>query len=112
MIHAYDKSYLAAAQKNLARMLDYLVNDLHHPLETAWQWFLTSELSARFEQGDCSVLVGMSSVFRQDTLCIYLIFRLQIFLRRQTHILQLLFPRNMVSCYFLRFRVAHNRSYL
>ena len=62
MIHAYDKSYLAAAQKNLARMLDYLVNDLHHPLETAWQWFLTSELSARFEQGDCSVLVGMSGV--------------------------------------------------
>ena len=43
-------------------MLDYLVNDLHHPLETAWQWFLTSELSARFEQGDCSVLVGMSGV--------------------------------------------------
>ena len=35
MIHAYDKSYLSAAQKNLARMLDYLVNDLHYPLETA-----------------------------------------------------------------------------
>ena len=42
MIHAYDKSYLSAAQKNLARMLDYLVNDLHYPLETAWQWFVTS----------------------------------------------------------------------
>ena len=62
MIHAYDKSYLSAAQKNLARMLDYLVNDLHYPLETAWQWFVTSELSARFEQGDCSVLVGVSGV--------------------------------------------------
>lgn len=60
MIHAYDKSYLAAAQKNLARMLDYLVNDLHHSLGTAWQWFLMSEFSSRFEQGDCSVLVGMS----------------------------------------------------
>ena len=60
MIHAYDKIYLAAAQKNLARMLDYLVNDLHHSLETAWQWFLMSEFSSRFEQGDCSVLVGMS----------------------------------------------------
>ena len=43
-------------------MLDYLVNDLHYPLETAWQWFVTSELSARFEQGDCSVLVGLSGV--------------------------------------------------
>ena len=62
MICAYDKNYLAAAQKNLARMLDYLVNDLHHPLETAWQWFLVSELSARFEQGDCTVLVGLSGV--------------------------------------------------
>lgn len=62
MIHAYDKSYLATAQKNLARMLDYLVNNLNHALETAWQWFLTSELSTRFEQGDCSVLVGSSGV--------------------------------------------------
>ena len=43
MIRAYDKSYLATAQKNLARMLDYLVNNLHYPLETAWQWFVTSE---------------------------------------------------------------------
>lgn len=62
MIHAYDKSYLAAAQKNLARMLDYLVNDLHYQLEVAWKWFLMSETSARFEQGDCSVLVGLSGV--------------------------------------------------
>ena len=62
MIHAYDKLYLSVAQKNLACMLDYMVNDLKRPLETVWQWFLTSELSARFEQGDCSVLVGMSGV--------------------------------------------------
>jgi hypothetical protein len=62
MIHAYDKSYLSAAQKNLARMLDYLVNDLHYPLETAWQWFLISKMAFRFEQGDYSVLVGLSGV--------------------------------------------------
>lgn len=62
MIHAYDKSYLAAAQKNLARMLDYLVNGLHYQLEVAWKWFLMSEISERFEQGDCSVLVGLSGV--------------------------------------------------
>ena len=62
MIHAYDKNYLADAQKNLARMLDYLVNDLHYQLEVAWKWFLMSELSSRFEQGDCSVLVGLSGV--------------------------------------------------
>lgn len=62
MIHAYDKSYLSSAQKNLARMLDYMVNDLKYPLEAVWQWFLMSRMSLRFEQGDCSVLSGMSGV--------------------------------------------------
>ena len=62
MIHAYDKSYLSSAQKNLARMLDYMVNDLKHSLETVWQWFLMSKTSHRFERGDCSVLSGMSGV--------------------------------------------------
>lgn len=46
MIHAYDKNYLAAAQKCLARMLDYMVNDLQYPLETVWNWFLMSEISS------------------------------------------------------------------
>lgn len=62
MIHAYDKLYLTNAQKNLANMLDYLCNCLHAPLETAWSWFLTSKISTRFEQGDCSVLSGMSGI--------------------------------------------------
>ena len=48
MIHAYDKNYLTAAQKCLARMLDYMVNDLQYPLETVWNWFLMSEISHRF----------------------------------------------------------------
>ena len=42
MIHAYDKLYLSVAQKNLACMLDYMVNDLKRPLETVWQWFCMS----------------------------------------------------------------------
>lgn len=60
MIHAYDKIYLSAAQKTLAEMLDYLVNTLGYPLKTAWDLFLVSRLSMQFEQGDCSVLVGLS----------------------------------------------------
>ena len=60
MIHAYDKIYLAAAQKNLAKMIDYLVNNLHYSLEQAWHFFITSEVAEHFEKGDCSVLVGMS----------------------------------------------------
>ena len=62
MIHAYDKVYLAAAQKNLARMLDYLTNGLEYPIEKAWQFFLMSEISLRFERGDCSVIVGISGI--------------------------------------------------
>ena len=62
MIHAYDKSYLSNAQKNLAGMLDYLVNDLDNSLETAWKYFLTSEMAFRFENGDCSVIAGKSGV--------------------------------------------------
>lgn len=60
MIHAYDKTYLANAQKNLAQMLDYMVNQLHLSLENAWNVFLMSEICTRFEQGDCSVIAGMS----------------------------------------------------
>ncbi len=60
MTHAYDKSYLSAAQKNLGVMLDCLVNGLGRPLEEAWQWFLMGRLSARFQRGDCTVLAGMS----------------------------------------------------
>ena len=55
MIHAYDKNYLTAAQKCLARMLDYMVNDLQYPLETVWNWFLMSEISHRFELGDSTM---------------------------------------------------------
>ena len=62
MIHAYDKNYLTAAQKCLARMLDYMANDLQYPLETVWNWFLMSEISHRFELGDSAILAGTSGV--------------------------------------------------
>lgn len=62
MIHAYDKNYLTAAQKCLARMLDYMVNDLQYSLETVWNWFLMSEISHRFELGDSTILAGTSGV--------------------------------------------------
>ena len=62
MIHAYDKSYLSNAQKNLACMLDYLVNELDNSIEDAWKWFLGSKTAALFEQGDCSVLAGKSGI--------------------------------------------------
>ncbi len=62
MIHAYDKLYLSVAQKNLAHMLDYMVNDLKYPLETVWQWFCMSNTASQFEKGDCSIVAGKSGV--------------------------------------------------
>ena len=62
MIHAYDKSYLSNAQKNLACMLDYLVNELDNSIEDAWKWFLSSKAAIQFEQGDCSVIAGKSGI--------------------------------------------------
>ena len=62
MIHAYDKIYLSTAQKCLAHMLDYMVNDLKYPLEKAWEYFGVSGLSRNFELGDCTILAGTSGV--------------------------------------------------
>lgn len=62
MIHAYDKIYLSTAQKCLAHMLDYMVNDLKYPLEKAWKYFWASGHSQNFELGDCTILAGTSGV--------------------------------------------------
>lgn len=60
MIHAYNEIYLSCAQTALGGMLDYLVNDLAYPIDTAWQLFLSSSVCGQFERGDCSVIVGRS----------------------------------------------------
>lgn len=62
MIYAYDKTYLSCAQKNLACMVDYLVNSLNQSLYDAWHWFLTSHLCVGFEKGDCSIVAGKSGI--------------------------------------------------
>lgn len=60
MIHAYDELYISCAQTALGSMLDYMVNDLTYPIETAWQIFLSSSICGRFERGDCSIIAGRS----------------------------------------------------
>lgn len=60
MIPAYDKLYLPEAQKKLAKMLDFLVNTMNYPLTKAWELFLTSKISKRFQAGDCSIIAGRS----------------------------------------------------
>lgn len=62
MIHAYDKVYLEKARTALGRMLDFAVYDLHLDLTEFWKRFLDSDVCKRFEQGDSSLLAGMSGI--------------------------------------------------
>ncbi len=62
MMHAYDKTYLDKARTALGRMLDFAVYDLHYDIEVFFDLFLTSDVAARFETGDFTLLAGMSGV--------------------------------------------------
>ena len=62
MIHAYDRVYLAKAQKTMARMLDFAVHELRYDIAAFFDLFLVSSYDKRFESGDCSVIAGMSGV--------------------------------------------------
>ncbi len=62
MIYAYDKVYLEKDRTSLGRMLDFAVYDLGYDMEAFFDLFLSSGVSQRFEQGDFSVIVGMSGV--------------------------------------------------
>ncbi|WP_293694281.1 helix-turn-helix domain-containing protein [uncultured Phascolarctobacterium sp.] len=62
MMHAYDKLYLDKARIALARMLDFAVYDLHYDISEFFELFLVSGIARRFEQGDFTILAGMSGV--------------------------------------------------
>lgn len=62
MTHAYDKTYLDRARTNLGRMLDYAVHDMKYDIDYFFELFLTSGVAARFENGDFTILAGMSGV--------------------------------------------------
>ncbi len=62
MIHAYDKVYLEKARTALGRMLDFAVYDLKYDLSAFFDLFLTSGVASRFENGDYTVIAGMSGV--------------------------------------------------
>ena len=62
MMHAYDKLYLEKARIALARMLDFAVYELHYDITAFFELFIASGVAKRFEQGDFTLLVGMSGV--------------------------------------------------
>lgn len=62
MIHAYDEIYLERARSVMAHMLDCAVYNLEYSLEDFFAHFLVSDLCAKFERGDASVIAGKSGV--------------------------------------------------
>lgn len=62
MIHAYDKLYLDKARIALGRMLDFAVYDLKYDISEFFDLFIASGVATRFEQGDFTLLAGMSGV--------------------------------------------------
>lgn len=62
MMHAYDKLYLEKARTALARMLDFAVYELHYDIAAFFELFIASGIAKRFEQGEFTLLVGMSGV--------------------------------------------------
>ncbi len=62
MICAYDKVYLDKARTALGRMLDFAVYDLKYDITDFFNLFIRSGIANRFENGDFSILVGMSGV--------------------------------------------------
>ena len=62
MICAYDKVYLDKARIALGRMLDFAVYDLKYDIDEFMWLFIRSGVASRFEDGDFSLLVGMSGV--------------------------------------------------
>ena len=62
MIRAYDKVYLDKARTALGRMLDFAVYDLKYDIADFFALFIKSGVAKRFENGDFTVIVGMSGV--------------------------------------------------
>jgi len=62
LIPAYDKVYLEKARTALGRMLDFAIYDLKYDIAQFYEMFVRSGVAARFGEGDCSLVVGMSGV--------------------------------------------------
>lgn len=61
-MYAYDRVYLEKSRMALGRMLDYAVYDLGYDITDFFHLFIESGVAVLFENGDYSVLVGMSGV--------------------------------------------------
>ncbi len=60
MTGAYDKKYLTAATECMGEALDYALRSCEFDFGTFMDMFITGGFAARFENGDFSVILGMS----------------------------------------------------
>ena len=61
-MHAYDKSYLDDAMRNLGGMFDFAVNGAAIPMERFYAMFLSSEESFQFGKGNPKYIAGLSGI--------------------------------------------------
>lgn len=62
MIHAYNESYLNDAKEHMAGMMEYAIHDCGLDGNWFFRLFLQTDFAGQFEQGNPSVLAGMSGV--------------------------------------------------
>ena len=62
MIHAYDEIYLNDAKNSLSWMLDHQINDCGMDPDQAVDCFIRSGYAGYFEEGNPSILAGMSGI--------------------------------------------------
>ena len=62
MTRAYDESYLNKAQKTLAAMMDFAVNDLKYEPDEFILLFIQSGIAAEFGRGNPKYIAGKSGV--------------------------------------------------
>lgn len=68
-IHAYNEVYVNNAMQTMAIMLDYAVNFRSKDLETFFNKFIKSPFAKNFEQGNPTIVAGLSGVELYGLIC-------------------------------------------
>lgn len=62
MTNAYNESYLNDARENMGDMMDYAVNECGYDPDEFFDWFITTKVAAKFENGNPRFIAGMSGI--------------------------------------------------
>ncbi|MBP3338261.1 MAG: helix-turn-helix transcriptional regulator [Lachnospiraceae bacterium] len=62
MITAYNESYLNDARENMGDMMDYAVNECGCDPDVFFDWFISTKVADKFENGNPRYVAGMSGI--------------------------------------------------